>query len=208
MPGIDAYACRLEDEAEVVLDICLAAAPTAARVTSRLVHGTDVEPLHPALEVSHHGVGTALLYEGDVRHSRVVGGPERLHLVLWCRSSTYRKVMSYDGDEDYRLYGPLAHEYNEVGVPGPGDHDGAVLDEADVPLAGRLRPTSARRSPRAGAEEEKAGEGYFPRGPNDVLRWPKEVAPPPGQAPSREGVVFFDEDDGEDEFAAEVLTSL
>ena len=124
--GLDTYAYRLEDEAEVTLDICLRSRATEARVRSRYLHGSDAVPVEPPTEVSHHAVGAALLYRGDERHSRVVGGPEELHLVLWCRSSQHRDLYAYTGDEDIRLYGPLAHEYNEPGVPGPGDHDGSL----------------------------------------------------------------------------------
>lgn len=124
--GLDTYAYRLEDEAEVTLDICLRSRATEDRVRSRYLHGSDAAPVEPPTEVSHHAVGAALLYRGDERHSRVVGGPEELHLVLWCRSSQHRDLYAYTGDEDIRLYGPLAHEYNEPGVPGPGDHDGSL----------------------------------------------------------------------------------
>lgn len=168
--GEDCYAYRLEDEAEVTLDICLRAKDVDGTVASRYLHGTDVDPLEPPLAISHHSVGTALLYRpplavvlerppsppplrhvallgGAERHSRAVDGPEDLHLVIWCRATKYRELYAYDGDEDYRVYGPLAHEYGEEGVPGPngdglaGDGDGLGDGEGVRPKsAGRIRP--------------------------------------------------------------------
>ena len=105
-------------------------------------------PVEPPTEVSHHAVGAALLYRGDERHSRVVGGPEELHLVLWCRSMKHRALMAYTGDEDMRLYGPLAHEYDEPGVPGPGNHDGSLTRELFAADGGGAR-LRGDRDPRA-----------------------------------------------------------
>ena len=147
--GLDAYAYKLEDEAEVCLDVCLRARDTDdERVVSRYLHGSDVDPVEPPSEVSHHTPGTALLYLGSERHSRVVGGPEELHLVLWCRSMKHRALMAYTGDEDMRLYGPLAHEYDEPGVPGPGNHDGSLTRELFAADGGGAR-LRGDRDPRA-----------------------------------------------------------
>ena len=75
--------------------------------------------------------------------------------------------LRYKGDEDYRLYGSLAHEYGEPpvgawtntgepGVPGPRDHDGALLNPDDVGVyyddaarryRTRVKPASAQRPP-------------------------------------------------------------
>ena len=43
--GLDTYAYRLEDEAEVTLDICLRSRATEDRVRSRYLHGSDAAPV-------------------------------------------------------------------------------------------------------------------------------------------------------------------
>ncbi len=167
--GEEIFDNKLEDEAEVVLDICLESKSVEGFLPSRCFHGTDEEPIHPSVEVSHHQVGSALLYDGTMRHSRVVGGPEQLHLVIWCRSMPFRELNSYEGGEDYRNYGSLAHEYNEAGVPGPaysnydGEEEGGVyLDGEERIYVEKDKPPFRLERPRRKVVEIK---GYDEVGP-------------------------------------------
>ena len=172
---------KLEDEAEVVLDICLDARDVEGFLPSRCIHGTDEEPVEPPVEISHHQVGTALLYDGTVRHSRVVDGPERLHLVIWCRSMPFRDLNSYEGGEDFRDYGPLAHEYGEAGVPGPGYGHNEAEEEGGVVFDGEERIYVEREKPIR-VERPDEGARLVPvRGYDAVGPLPYDPDAPPPQ---------------------------